>query len=349
VLVVGARRHHSGGGRPDRPTRPNLIVAGLLLAIAVTWASPAASPVVHGSVANAPSPVPGARAIDPGAVAGGNRHDRLSSSIPGAASPAADSPVWLQLLAVETVIESVPPDTAAPLTAGSVQDRAGLAVALVAEEGIYKVAVRDPATANTLTNAAARTGDADAITAVSTDLAIVRTSMANAATADEARSMLARLDSLWSAQCAPLSFGRPLLTPMEGSISQPFGPTDLAFEPSRWVAGVLYPHYHTGLDITAPLGSPVHAAADGLVIVAGASTDAAGELVGYGQYVVIRHPDACTTLYGHLLDLTVHSGDKVIQGEIIGHEGSTGNSTGPHLHFEVRVDGEPVDPMPYLG
>jgi murein DD-endopeptidase MepM/ murein hydrolase activator NlpD len=151
------------------------------------------------------------------------------------------------------------------------------------------------------------------------------------------------LASLPPPQCAAKS----LIPPMEGVISQPFGPSDLAFEPSRSVAGVWYPHYHTGVDVTAPLGTPVRAAAGGLVIVAGSSTNGSGQLVGYGHYVVIEH-EGCRTLYGHLLDLTVQSGQRVMQGEIIAHEGSTGNSTGPHLHFEVLVDGRPVDPMLYL-
>jgi murein DD-endopeptidase MepM/ murein hydrolase activator NlpD len=96
------------------------------------------------------------------------------------------------------------------------------------------------------------------------------------------------------------------------------------------------------------LDTPIHAAADGVVLLATATTDGSGHLVGYGNYVVIGHPDGFVTLYGHLNSAAVHEGQVVHQGEIIGQEGSTGLSTGPHLHFEIRHNGEFVDPAPYL-
>jgi murein DD-endopeptidase MepM/ murein hydrolase activator NlpD len=265
-----------------------------------------------------------------------------------AATPAGDSPVWLRLLALETVIENAPQGAAAARTPIGVDRSGGVAAAVVAEEKLYDGAVRDPNTENILTDAAAQTGDAAAISAVATDLAIVHASLVSQAAAGEAQSTLALLDSLSSTQCTATTAVRALIWPVEGRISQQFGPSDLSLEPSRWVAGVWYPHYHTGLDIAGPVGTPVRAAAGGLVIVASSETTASGQLVGYGQYIVIKHADGCATLYGHLLDMTVHSGDSVIQGDIIGHEGSTGSSTGPHLHFEVRVKGDPVDPMRYL-
>jgi murein DD-endopeptidase MepM/ murein hydrolase activator NlpD len=271
-----------------------------------------------------------ATAIDQSAAVVESRAGR--SDAVAAATPATNSAVWLDLLALESVIADAPQGTSA----------------LVAEEKLYEGAVRDPASANTLADAAVRTGDAEAITAVFTDIVIVRASLANQAAASEAQSTLALLDSMASAQCTATGTARSLVWPVVGGITQPFGPTNLGIEPSLSVAGVWYPHYHTGLDIAAPLGASVRAAAGGVVIVAAANENAAGRLVGYGQYVVIKHLDGCTTLYGHLLDLTVHSGDKVVQGDIIGHEGSTGSSTGPHLHFEVRVNDQPVDPMRYL-
>lgn len=119
---------------------------------------------------------------------------------------------------------------------------------------------------------------------------------------------------------------------------QGFGPTTLWFEPP--FQG--YPHFHTGLDTVLPLGSPVVAADDGVVLLVGSGT------TGYGNYVVLEHNGGLQTLYGHLDKALVKVGDQVAQGQPIGLEGSTGNSTGPHLHFELRIDGKPVDPSPYL-
>jgi len=121
-------------------------------------------------------------------------------------------------------------------------------------------------------------------------------------------------------------------------ISQGFGPTTFWFEPPY--AG--YPHFHTGIDLVAPFGSPVFAADDGLVALVGSSSS------GYGNYVVIAHAGGFDTLYGHLSTALVKVGQKVTQGTVVGLEGSTGNSTGPHLHFELRVGQRPVDPTPYL-
>jgi murein DD-endopeptidase MepM/ murein hydrolase activator NlpD len=121
-------------------------------------------------------------------------------------------------------------------------------------------------------------------------------------------------------------------------LSQGFGPTTYWFEPPY--AG--YPHFHTGLDMVEPFGSPVYAADDGLVALVGGSSS------GYGNYVVIAHAGGFDTLYGHLSTALVKPGQTVTQGTVVGLEGSTGNSTGPHLHFELRVGGRPVDPTPYL-
>jgi murein DD-endopeptidase MepM/ murein hydrolase activator NlpD len=121
-------------------------------------------------------------------------------------------------------------------------------------------------------------------------------------------------------------------------ITQPFGPTSFVLEPPH--GG--YPHFHTGVDLAAVMGTPVVAAADGIVVAVGHSG------IGYGNYVVIAHGGGIMTLYGHLLETEVSVGQKVARGERIGREGSTGWSTGPHLHFEVRVGNEPVDPMRYL-
>ncbi|MFN2451366.1 MAG: M23 family metallopeptidase, partial [Candidatus Dormibacteria bacterium] len=122
-----------------------------------------------------------------------------------------------------------------------------------------------------------------------------------------------------------------------------------SLEPPLSYRGVSSPHFHTGLDIGAAANTPVRAAADGVVILATASVDGAGRLVGYGNHVVIAHPDGLVTLYGHLNSLTVQAGDIVRQGQVIGLEGSTGWSTGPHLHFEVRRGTDFLDPRSFLG
>jgi murein DD-endopeptidase MepM/ murein hydrolase activator NlpD len=124
----------------------------------------------------------------------------------------------------------------------------------------------------------------------------------------------------------------------QAHISQPFGPSSFWFEPPY--GG--YPHFHTGIDLVEPFGSPVYAADDGVVALVGSSSS------GYGNYVVIAHSGGLDTLYGHLSTGLVKLGDRVTQGQPIGLEGSTGNSTGAHLHFELRINQKPVDPTPYL-
>lgn len=95
---------------------------------------------------------------------------------------------------------------------------------------------------------------------------------------------------------------------------------------------------HTGVDIACPIGTPIHAAAGGVVILAGWGG-------AYGNCVIIDHGGGVTTLYGHQSRLAVRSGSAVRQGQIIGYSGSTGWSTGPHCHFEVRKHGSPVNPL----
>jgi murein DD-endopeptidase MepM/ murein hydrolase activator NlpD len=124
----------------------------------------------------------------------------------------------------------------------------------------------------------------------------------------------------------------------EGQITQGFGPSSLPFEPP--FAG--YASFHTGMDIAGRFGARVLAAGAGRVVLAATSAS------GYGNYVVLDHGDGVTTLYGHLDRILVRQGDRVNQGDAVGLEGSTGYSTGPHVHFEVRVNGIPVDPAAYL-
>ena len=99
--------------------------------------------------------------------------------------------------------------------------------------------------------------------------------------------------------------------------------------------------YHEGLDIDASYGAPVQVAATGKVIIAGWQR-------GYGNVVYVDHGSGLSTRYGHLSAIDVSVGQTVTRGQTIGLVGSTGRSTGPHLHYEVRINNQPVDPRPYL-
>jgi hypothetical protein len=137
--------------------------------------------------------------------------------------------------------------------------------------------------------------------------------------------------------------GDRLVDPLPGArVTQAYGPTSLSLEPPATVNGVDYAHFHDGLDLAAPLGQTVRAAADGRVTFAGRYADGA-------VVVRIRHGDGSETEYGHLqagLELSV--GDPVKAGDPVGRVGVTGNTTGPHLHFELRSGGQPIDPEPWL-
>jgi len=127
--------------------------------------------------------------------------------------------------------------------------------------------------------------------------------------------------------------------PMTGArVTQPFGPSTLLLEPSLGP----FPHFHTGIDLAAALGTPVLAAADGIVVAVAHTS------VGYGNYVMIAHGGGVITLYAHLLETDVGLGDRVARGKKIGLEGSSGLSTGPHVHFEVRINDQVVDPTRFL-
>ncbi len=98
---------------------------------------------------------------------------------------------------------------------------------------------------------------------------------------------------------------------------------------------------HNGVDLAAPRGTPVYATADGMV-------EMAKYWGSYGNYVQIGHGGDLETRYAHLSSYTVSDGQQVRKGDLIGYIGSTGRSTGPHLHYEVRVAGDPVNPIPYM-
>jgi murein DD-endopeptidase MepM/ murein hydrolase activator NlpD len=101
------------------------------------------------------------------------------------------------------------------------------------------------------------------------------------------------------------------------------------------------PAMHTGLDLAAQTGDPVRATADGTITIAGWQG-------GYGKMIEIDHGNGLATRYGHLSSIEVVVGQSVKLGQVIGRVGTTGRSTGPHLHYETRIDGEPVDPQKFL-
>lgn len=124
-----------------------------------------------------------------------------------------------------------------------------------------------------------------------------------------------------------------MVWPLSGPITSEYG----------WRTHPIYgtSRFHSGLDIGGDYGEPIYAAASGTVIHS-------GWISGYGYAVIIDHGGGITTLYGHNEELLVSEGQSVSQGQVIAHCGSTGNSTGPHCHFEVRQDGETVSPYNYL-
>ena len=126
---------------------------------------------------------------------------------------------------------------------------------------------------------------------------------------------------------APNPSGGQLVWPVAGPVTSSFGP--------RWG------RMHAGIDIAVPSGTPVQAAAAGTVIYA-------GWLGGYGNLVVVDHGNGIATAYAHNSGYASSVGQQVAQGEAIAYSGNTGNSSGPHVHFEVRVNGAPVDPLGYL-
>jgi murein DD-endopeptidase MepM/ murein hydrolase activator NlpD len=130
-----------------------------------------------------------------------------------------------------------------------------------------------------------------------------------------------------------LRIARPGRWPAHGFLTSPFG---WRRDPFTRVL-----RFHSGLDIAGQLGQPVAAAADGVVVRAEWSS-------GFGNLVEVDHGFGISTLYGHNSKLLVHAGDRVVAGQELARMGSTGRSTGVHCHFEVHLDGEPVDPMPYL-
>jgi len=126
----------------------------------------------------------------------------------------------------------------------------------------------------------------------------------------------------------------PSIWPVDGNLESGFGGRHNPF------GGASY-EFHYGQDIDAPMGAPIVAGAKGTVTFVGWQH-------GYGRLVIVDHGGGLSTRYGHLSEFDVEPGDEVARGQFIGRVGSTGRSTGPHLHYEVRINDDPVNPLQYL-
>ena len=136
------------------------------------------------------------------------------------------------------------------------------------------------------------------------------------------------------------------LYPMPSGKGRGMGPPFAHFPPRR--EGMYDPKERIvdmdveGIDVAVDFGTPVTATADGLVIHSGLYS-------GYGNLVIIYHTNGITTRYGHLSRITVEAGQRIKRGDQLGHAGSTGRSTGPHVHYEIRENDQSVDPFRYVG
>lgn len=156
-----------------------------------------------------------------------------------------------------------------------------------------------------------------------------------------------QLFSTWQAADKPAGFGAPAgmsAAPQAVSI-----PSIMPLESERLTSGFgmrWHPvlggrREHKGVDLAGPVGTPVHATADGIV-------GRADWFSGYGLYIQLEHGGQLETRYGHMSRLNVAAGQMVHKGDVIGYVGMTGRTTGPHLHYEVRVGGLAVNPIPYM-
>jgi murein DD-endopeptidase MepM/ murein hydrolase activator NlpD len=153
-------------------------------------------------------------------------------------------------------------------------------------------------------------------------------------------ALVVQLQQQYDSQARGLGGGSGRFSwPERGPITQGFGCSDLLGEP--YDASCATHHFHTGLDIGAAAGTPILAADTGVVSYEGWNG-------GYGNVIIVTHGNGYSTLYAHMSGFAVGSGGRVNRGQPIGYEGSTGYSTGPHLHFEVRVNGAYQNPLSYL-
>ena len=123
-----------------------------------------------------------------------------------------------------------------------------------------------------------------------------------------------------------------MIWPVDGKVSSPFGPRG--------------GRRHTGLDIPMPPGTPIQAARDGVVAKTG--NNSTPGFRGYGNFVLVDHGGGIKTLYAHCLSVSVKPGQHLRQGQVVAAVGRTGRASTDHLHFEVRINDKPVNPLPYL-
>jgi murein DD-endopeptidase MepM/ murein hydrolase activator NlpD len=168
-----------------------------------------------------------------------------------------------------------------------------------------------------------------------------------AAATKQAAEAAAQIAALQVQEAAALAAGGGnghFAWPETGPINLGFGCTTFGFEPPPqpwWGYPCSTGHFHTGIDIGAPYGNNVTAADSGIAHLY-------QDFSGYGNYIIIVHGNGWVTLYGHLAGWAIRDGQTVHRGQLIGYEGSTGNSSGPHLHFEIDLNNRPVNPLAYL-
>lgn len=207
---------------------------------------------------------------------------------------------------------------------GRIGDFQREADALAAEEGrLARLLAQREAAARTTTTTAAPTTTSTAPTTSTTRPGGTTTTTGGGGSSTTSSSTT-RPPSTTTTTRPP---GVSMAWPTPGPVTSGFGP--------RWG------RMHNGIDIGAPTGQAIVAAAGGVVFFA-------GEMGGYGNLVMIDHGGGIVTCYAHQSGIAAGEGTSVSQGQVIGYVGNTGHSTGPHLHFEVRVGGTAVDPMPYL-
>jgi murein DD-endopeptidase MepM/ murein hydrolase activator NlpD len=202
----------------------------------------------------------------------------------------------------------------------------------IADRTAEQRAVRDRLVASRDVLASARSLKRDALAATQDDREAYLHEVV--ALQQQSASLAARIRAAQSSAPVPapsVSTGSPsasgFIWPANGVLTSGFG----------WRWGRM----HEGIDIAVPTGTPVVASAAGVVIVA-------GWVGGYGNLVVVDHGGGIATAYGHNSSFAVGAGQSVAQGHVLAYAGSTGHSTGPHIHFEVRINGSPVDPLGYL-
>lgn len=183
---------------------------------------------------------------------------------------------------------------------------------------------------------------------IATDLAAIQRRIAEITGMDTAPAVVSPAPA--ASFTAPMGFGQylnqlmsaapsatpaaPMHMPVQGQITSPFGERDNPMGEGT--------EFHPGIDIAAEMGTPIEAAMGGQVV--GVSRDG-----GYGNLVTVDDGNGLTTRYAHCSQIFAKVGETVLPGDVLGTVGMTGRATGPHLHFEVRQNDTPVDPLPYLG